>query len=227
MGRGSQWGATWASKKIGLRRPWAPRPLPDGGQLEPPKLNFLGPTWDPSWEGLGGAWTPKSDFFQVRLRRRSRDHPWKNFRSAAPASRWLRVRRGPQDAPRRLQMRFFRAPIPITPGRNFRSAAPASRWLRVRRGPQDAPRRPKMRFYRAQRTPSKLDLKKSLLGVQAPPRPRQDGSQVGGQNNQFWTPKLASIWGGGWSPRAPQSFFFGGPSCPSKTAPHQKKKIGF
>ena len=135
------------------------------------------------------------------------------------------MRRGPQDAPRRVEMQFFRAPIPITPGRNFRSAAPASRWFRVRRGPQDDPRRPKMRFYRAQRTPSKLDLKKSLLGVQAPPRPRQDGSQVGGQNIQFWTPKLASIWGGGWSPRAPQSFFFGGPSCPPLVAPLLKEDL--
>ena len=75
--------------------------------------------------------------------------PGRSFRSAAPAPRWARVRRDPQDAPRPLKMRFFRAPIPITPGRSFRSAAPAPRWARVRRDPHDAPRPLKMRFFRA------------------------------------------------------------------------------
>ena len=73
-------------------------------------------------------------------------------------------------------------------------------------------------------TPPSWGSKKSLLGAQAPPRPSQDGSQVGPKKVQFWRLKLASIWKGSWSPRAPQSNSFGCPSCPPLGTPPQKKK---
>ena len=74
---------------------------------------------------------------------------------------------------------------------------------RLRRGGPESVATPKMTqdaprcdSYELWGPPPRWASKKSLLGVQAPPRPSQDGSQVGGQNTQFWTPKLASIWGG-------------------------------
>ena len=53
FGEGLPVGGNLGLQKIALRRPWAPRPLPDGGQLEPPKLNFFGSNLGPI---LGGSW---------------------------------------------------------------------------------------------------------------------------------------------------------------------------
>ena len=73
-------------------------------------------------------------------------------------------------------------------------------------------------------TPPKSDLKKIALGRPGASKtlPRWVPSWT--QKIQFWRLKLASIWKGSWSPRAPQSNFFGGPSCPPLGTPPQKKK---
>ena len=73
-------------------------------------------------------------------------------------------------------------------------------------------------------TPPKSDLKKIALGRPGASKtlPRWVPSWT--QKIQFWRLKLASIWKGSWSPRAPQSNFFGGPSCSPLGTPPQKKK---
>ena len=72
------------------------------------------------------------------------------------------------------------------------------------------------------RNPRMLSLKKSLLAVQAFPRPPQDGSQVGPQNLQLWRPKLGSILGGVLDHPGAARQIFGGPSCPAQMGPPPK-----
>ena len=73
------------------------------------------------------------------------------------------------------------------------------------------------------RDPPKLGLKKIALARPCASKISQDGSQVGPPKPQFWKPKLASIWGGSWSPRAPQSNFLEAQVAPPTGAPSEKK----
>ena len=60
-------GATWASKKLLCGALGLQGPSTNGGQLGPPKLRFWGSNLGPILGDLGGAWTPKSDFFETQL----------------------------------------------------------------------------------------------------------------------------------------------------------------
>ena len=91
-------------------------------------------------------------------------------------------------------------------------------------GPRSRPELPTLFFpsILGGLSPRMLSLKKSLLAVQAFPRPPQDGSQVGPQNLQLWKPKLGSILGGGIGPPKRRKAIFWRPKLPRPNGPPPK-----